>query len=158
MYICIYMYPNGASLHCKIFFFNGSTAPWGPRPPLFLRLHHQIFLDTPHSVGLLWMRDQLVAETSTWQHTTLTRDRYLCPGGIRTDNPSKRAAADPRLRPHGHWDWLSNPYRICCSDKVAASASNIFCVDSYLTCHLLIFQAKYLWFSSTKCVYVIHMH
>jgi hypothetical protein len=27
------------------------------------------------------------------------------PGGIRTHNPSKRAAADPRLRPHGHWDW-----------------------------------------------------
>jgi hypothetical protein len=27
--------------------------------------------NTPHSVGLLWMSDQLVAETSTWQHTTL---------------------------------------------------------------------------------------
>jgi hypothetical protein len=26
------------------------------------------------------------------------------PGGIRTHNPSKRAAADPRLRPRGHWD------------------------------------------------------
>jgi hypothetical protein len=26
------------------------------------------------------------------------------PGGIRTRNPSKRAAADPRLRPRGHWD------------------------------------------------------
>jgi hypothetical protein len=25
-------------------------------------------------------------------------------GGIRTHNPSKRAAADPRLRPRGHWD------------------------------------------------------
>jgi hypothetical protein len=24
--------------------------------------------------------------------------------GIRTHNPSKRAAADPRLRPRGHWD------------------------------------------------------
>jgi len=23
---------------------------------------------------------------------------------IRTHNPSKRAAADPRFRPHGHWD------------------------------------------------------
>jgi hypothetical protein len=31
-------------------------------------------------------------------------------GGIRTRNPSKRAAVDPRLRPHGHWDRLgSNP-------------------------------------------------
>jgi hypothetical protein len=24
--------------------------------------------------------------------------------GIRTQDPSKRAAEDPRLRPHGHWD------------------------------------------------------
>jgi hypothetical protein len=37
---------------------------------------------------------------------------YYCPyttnntniHGIRTHNPSKRAAEDPRLRPHGHWD------------------------------------------------------
>ena len=34
---------------------------------------------TPHSVGLLWTSDQLVAETSTWQHTTLTTDRHPCP-------------------------------------------------------------------------------
>jgi hypothetical protein len=26
------------------------------------------------------------------------------PGGIRTHDPSKRAAVDPRLRPRGHWD------------------------------------------------------
>jgi len=25
-------------------------------------------------------------------------------GGIRNHNPSKLAAADLRLRPHGHWD------------------------------------------------------
>jgi hypothetical protein len=102
------------------------------------------FLDTPHSVGLLWTGDQPDAETSTWQHTTSTTDRHPCPrrvffsvpffpfdpfflsfssvrplchlysillslynkhktnihasGGIRTHNPSKRAAADPRLR------------------------------------------------------------
>jgi len=35
--------------------------------------------DTPHAVGLLWTSDQVVAETSTWQHTTLTRDRNRCP-------------------------------------------------------------------------------
>jgi hypothetical protein len=32
----------------------------------------------------------------TPRHTTLA--------GIRTRNPSKRTAADPRLTPHGHWD------------------------------------------------------
>jgi hypothetical protein len=43
------------------------------------------FLDTPQSVGLLWTRDQLIAETSTGQHTTLTRDRHPCPR--RDSNP-----------------------------------------------------------------------
>jgi len=28
---------------------------------------------------LLWTSDQLVAETSTWQHTTLTTDKHPCP-------------------------------------------------------------------------------
>jgi hypothetical protein len=35
--------------------------------------------DTPHSVGLLWTSDQPEPETSTWQHTTLTTDRYPRP-------------------------------------------------------------------------------
>jgi len=35
--------------------------------------------DTPQSVGLLWTGDQPVAESSTWQHTSLTRDRPPCP-------------------------------------------------------------------------------
>jgi hypothetical protein len=26
------------------------------------------------------------------------------PRGIRTHDPSRRSAADPRLRPRGHWD------------------------------------------------------
>jgi len=37
--------------------------------------------DTPHSVGLLWTNDQSDAETSTWQHATLTTDRRWCSGG-----------------------------------------------------------------------------
>ena len=60
--------------------------------------------DTPQSTGLLWRSDQPVAETSTWQHTTLTTDRHPCPGGIRTHNVSTRAAADLCLRPRCHWD------------------------------------------------------
>jgi hypothetical protein len=47
-----------------IFSPNGSTTPWGPRPPRFSRLHDHT-LDTQHSVGLLCKSDQLVAETST---------------------------------------------------------------------------------------------
>ena len=64
-------------------------------------------LGTPHSVGLLWTSDQPAAEASTSQHATITTDIHA-PGGIRTHNPSKRAAADPRLRPRGHWDWLGH--------------------------------------------------
>ena len=59
--------------------------------------------DTPQSVGLLWTIDQPDAETSTSQHTTLTTDIHAT-GGIRTHDPSNRAAADPRLRLRGHWD------------------------------------------------------
>jgi hypothetical protein len=43
---------------------------------VFLDLAHN---DAPQSVGLLWTIDELVAETSTWQHTTLTTDKYPCP-------------------------------------------------------------------------------
>jgi dihydroorotase len=50
---------------------------------------------TPHSVGFLWTSDQPVAETSTWQHTTLQETDIHALGGIRPHNPSKRAAVDP---------------------------------------------------------------
>jgi len=35
--------------------------------------------DIPQSLRLLWMSDQPDAETCTWQHTTLTRDKLPCP-------------------------------------------------------------------------------
>jgi len=60
--------------------------------------------DAPHSVGLLWTSDELVAVNSTWQHTRKTNIQAA--DGIRTHYPSKRAAADLYLRPHGHWDHL----------------------------------------------------
>ena len=57
---------------------------------------------THQSVGLLWTSDQFVAETSTGQHSQQTNVHDS--DGIRTHNLSRRAAADLRLRPHGHWD------------------------------------------------------
>jgi hypothetical protein len=81
--------------HCSIFdivlFWHCS---------IFSRSHN----DTSQAVGLLWTSDQLVTETSTWQQTTLITHKHPCSGGIRTHNPSRRAAADPRLRQRGHWD------------------------------------------------------
>ena len=53
------------------------------------------YSDTPHSVGLLWTSDRPVRDTSAWQHTQNSqRQTSKHPGGIRTRNPSKRAAAD----------------------------------------------------------------
>ena len=54
------------------------------------------FIDhTPQSVGLLWTRDQPVAETVTWQHTQHSQEIYIhAPEGIRTRNPRKPATTD----------------------------------------------------------------
>jgi len=64
---------------------------------LFIMEASSSHTNTPLSVGLLWTSDQPDAETSTSQHTTLTRDNFRAPGGIRTRNSSKRGAADPCL-------------------------------------------------------------
>jgi hypothetical protein len=52
------------------------------------------------------MSDQLVAETSTRQQTTLTTDRH--PHPRRNSNPLRgRAAAKLCLGPRGYWDrWI----------------------------------------------------
>jgi hypothetical protein len=71
---------------------------WPPHPRGFLITH-----DAPQLVGPLWTSDQLVAETSTWQHTT----NIHALGGIQTHDRSRRAAVDLRLRSRGQWDWLS---------------------------------------------------
>jgi hypothetical protein len=60
-----------------------------------------------HSVWLLWPRDQPDAGTSTCStQNTHKRQRSIPRIGIRTHNPSKRAAPDLCLRTHGHWDRL----------------------------------------------------
>jgi hypothetical protein len=46
---------------CRI--FHVAAAPGGPEPPHIEALRSQS--DTPQSVGLLWMSDQINAETST---------------------------------------------------------------------------------------------
>jgi len=57
-----------------------------------------------HSVGFLWTSDRPVAKTSS-QHSQETG--FYAPGGILTRDPSKQTAADPSLRPRGHWDRLN---------------------------------------------------
>ena len=77
-------------------FVSVATSQRGPRPPHSWGMYitHN---DTPLSVGLLWTRDQPVAETSTWQHTTFTRDRHPCPQ--RNSNPQSQQASSCRPSP-----------------------------------------------------------
>ena len=61
-----------------VLFVCGATAQRGPGPP-HTRGFYITHSDTPESVGLLCTRDRPVAETFTWQHTTLTRDSHPWP-------------------------------------------------------------------------------
>jgi len=55
-----------------MYFFLGAFQPdSGSWPPL-------THSDTPHSVRFLWTSDQPDAETCTWQHTIIIKDRYPC--------------------------------------------------------------------------------
>ena len=59
------------------YFFCGAAAqsgPWLLNSWCFYITHN----DAPQSVGFLWTSDQLVAETSTWQHTTLRTEKHPC--------------------------------------------------------------------------------
>jgi len=67
---------NGIRLYF-LHFFYGVTAPSGPGPPHVIGVSRS-HSNTPHSVRLLWTSDQPEAETSSWQHTTLTTDRHPC--------------------------------------------------------------------------------
>ena len=59
------------------------------------RIHDHTYLDTPHSVRLLWMSDQPDAEIYTWQHSTNNRQTSILPVGFEPTIPANE-------RPHTH--------------------------------------------------------
>ena len=64
------------------------------------------YSDTPHSV-VLSVRVISQSQRPLPDNTQHSQETDIhAPGGIRTRNPSKRTAANPRLRPRGHWDRL----------------------------------------------------
>ena len=64
----------------------------------WLSLHLIIFSIThTYSVGLPWVRDWSVTETSTCHHTTFIRDRHPCPR--RNSNPQSQQANGSRHTP-----------------------------------------------------------
>ena len=76
-----------------LIFLSRHNSPLGTRSSSLFRCHDHT--DTPQSVGLPWTCDQPQAETSTLKHTTFTTDSHALEG-IRTRNPRKRKATDPR--------------------------------------------------------------
>jgi len=66
-----------------------------------------------HSVDLLWTNDRPDTETSLPDNTQNSQTEIHVPGGIRTRNLSRRAAAYPSLRPRGHWDRLTDTQAYC---------------------------------------------
>jgi hypothetical protein len=84
-----------------------------------------------HSVGLLWTRDQPMAETSTWQHTTVTRDSYPCP---RLDsNPQSQEASGYRLTPSTTQPSESAKCLFLCANTLL-SVSRLLSNTSHLHC------------------------
>ena len=75
--------------------FSSLNNPICPRPHLWdSSITHS---DTTHSISLLWRSDQLVALTSTWQHTTLTKDKHSC--SRQDSNPQCQLASCRRFTP-----------------------------------------------------------
>ena len=77
--ICLYKWMNSLSVALRP---NARHMTWS-----FFRFRYH----TQRRTTLLWTSDQPVAETSTWQHTALTTDRYSC---LRWDsNPPYQKAS-----------------------------------------------------------------
>jgi hypothetical protein len=82
--------------------FHGVIAHSGSRPHCWgftITLRHTTLGRTPLDEWSARRKDRYLHNTQHSQKTDIH-----APGGIRTLNPSKRAAVDPYLRPCGHWD------------------------------------------------------
>jgi len=85
-----------------VLFYHGATATSGPGPP-----HYRGFTITLRHTTL--GRTTLDERSARRRDLNLTTDnthkrQASCSHGIRTRNPRKRVAVDPRLRPRGHRD------------------------------------------------------
>ena len=80
---------------------TGSSAPCGP-----VRPHYRGFTVTLRhtTLGRTRLDEGSAQRTNLYLHTTQHSQQtdFHVPGGIRTHNPSKRAASDPRLRPSSY--------------------------------------------------------
>ena len=94
------------------FFFWARQPPCGPGPP-----HSQGFYITHKrrtTVGRSPLDEWSARRRDLYLTTRNTQNRQtsMPPSVIRTHDISRRAAADLRLRPRGHWDRWANLYNI----------------------------------------------
>jgi hypothetical protein len=90
-----------------------------------------------HSAWLLWMSDQPYAEASTWQHTTLIRDRYpMPPAGFEPANPAIE-------RPQTHT-----------LDRAATEIGPFFISSTVFAICNVWFNIEKFWILATECVWI----
>ena len=73
-------------------------------------LHFITLTDThTHIYGRTPLDEWSARSRDFYLTTHITHKRHPCPhlGGIQNRHPSKSAASNPRLRPHGQWDRLN---------------------------------------------------
>ena len=104
-----------------VIFLHGTIAPSGPGRFIFGGF--TIALLPPYSVGLLWTSD-----LENIQHSKETD--IHAQSGIRAHSPSKRTAADPRLRPCCYW------YRLIIETSQLKLTGNrpLFCFQGHKNC------------------------
>jgi hypothetical protein len=111
--------------HYYIFCLPWRNSPSGPRPP-----HYRGFI-----IALRLSSGRVTSPTQrplpdSIQHSQEKHIPAL--GGIRTHNPRKRAAADPRHRPRGHWD---GPLKANSHIACRTHAVPLPCRALFHTCH-----------------------
>ena len=81
----------------SLILFHGARASHWVWVSSLTRLYDDTQVDTQHSVRFLWTSYQPNVETSSWQHTKLTKDRHACPW--RNSNPQIQQASSRRTTP-----------------------------------------------------------
>jgi len=93
--------------------------------------------DTPRSVGFLWTNDQPDAESSSWQHTTLIRDRHIRPPWNSKAQSQQASGRNPRLRPRGHWDRSAYRLHSSLTTRGDITLLIVICNSAYNFLHLI---------------------
>ena len=98
-----------------MFSFSVALRPNAGHGLLILEVFQITHNDASQSVGLLWTSDQLVAETSTLQHTTLTTDKHPCPRWDSNPRSQQASGRTPTPQTAGLLGPVYTIYTLCVS-------------------------------------------